>query len=364
MAAYYVGQLVECKDKKDESWQKGKVTSISPLKVQADGFVAGLSWDHVRAVQEAAYYVGQLVECKDKKDESWQKGKVSVPARPRVGDRVRLKAGAKKTTGVLAGGAIGIVEQEVLKPGCGTQMSVKALNGYKTDWYYDGDIEVVVAFTPDVFALKNPADGDAVYWFHSKQDDFKSDKAPGQQNLFLNDYTPGDVIFRSLVPEALPDLPEIVKAAASGPASQFNHTGLYVSSEEVYEWTGKGEIKRSTFEEFAKSKQVFIKGDHEAKVFPPAEVVGRAREAHDDPSFYHGNSLHGSDYNSLFQNCQHFTDWCKTGKKRSVESQRVKGGAIGGLGCAMAASTIQLARLLLLPQLLGCLLGSTSIASS
>jgi hypothetical protein len=179
-----------------------------------------------------------------------------------------------------------------------------------------------VAFTQDVF--RNPADGDAVYWFHSEQHERKSDKAPGQQNLFIK-YTPGDVIFRSLTNDLL---------------SEFNHTGLYVSPQEVYEWTDQGEIKRSTFEEFAKSKPVFIKREREAKVFPPTEVVSRARKAYEDPSSYHGTSLHGSDYDPFFQNCQHFTDWCKTGKKRSVELQRVKGGFIGGGLAAMAASSI------------------------
>ena len=43
-------------------------------------------------------------------DIEFDDGRVSVPARPAVGDRVRLTAGAKKTTGVLAGGAIGHAE--------------------------------------------------------------------------------------------------------------------------------------------------------------------------------------------------------------------------------------------------------------
>ena len=46
-AAFRLNQRVKCKDSGDSSWKQGVVTSVSPLKVQCDGWDDSFTWDQV-----------------------------------------------------------------------------------------------------------------------------------------------------------------------------------------------------------------------------------------------------------------------------------------------------------------------------
>ena len=66
-AAFRLNQRVKCKDSGDSSWKQGVVTSVSPLKVQCDGWDDSFTWDQVERVdgQQASIpqvKVGSCVE--------------------------------------------------------------------------------------------------------------------------------------------------------------------------------------------------------------------------------------------------------------------------------------------------------------
>ena len=48
--AFRLNQRVKCKDSGDSSWKQGVVTSVSPLKVQCDGWADSFTWDQVERV--------------------------------------------------------------------------------------------------------------------------------------------------------------------------------------------------------------------------------------------------------------------------------------------------------------------------
>lgn len=86
---------------------------------------------------------------------------------------------------------------------------------------------------------------------------------------------------------------------------------------------GSGIVRRTSFAEFMGDGSVVLER-HESS-FDPNDVVRRAL-----------SRLGESGYDVLFNNCEHFATWCKTGRARSAQVRRV-GTALAVVAFAMFA---------------------------
>ena len=91
----------------------------------------------------------------------------------------------------------------------------------------------------------------------------------------------------------------------------YAHHGIYVGSGRVVHYAGlcngwqSGPVEEVSLEQFANGERVFAFA-HSSRSFSSAEIVARAR------------SRLGEDmYHILRNNCEHFCEWCVTGRKRS-----------------------------------------------
>jgi hypothetical protein len=94
--------------------------------------------------------------------------------------------------------------------------------------------------------------------------------------------------------------------------------GAEISPENAY-------IRETTLAEFLKSGELYVDRTIRA-FFPPDEIIRRAQR------------LVGSsrgDYDLVFYNCDHFTNWCVTGE---MESKQVKKGLV--IAGVIAATTV------------------------
>jgi len=91
----------------------------------------------------------------------------------------------------------------------------------------------------------------------------------------------------------------------------YTHHGIYVGDGRVVHYAGlangleSGPVEEVSLEEFANGERVFASA-HSARSFSAAEIVARARSRL-------GENL----YNLFRNNCEHFSQWCVTGRKRS-----------------------------------------------
>jgi hypothetical protein len=104
----------------------------------------------------------------------------------------------------------------------------------------------------------------------------------------------------------------------------YYHHGIYVSDSEVIHFNthghgdgllGDATVIVSTLKEFLEFGrcEVRIYGwSLFEKTFPPEIVVERAR-----------SRIGESGYNIVFNNCEHFAHWCKTGIKRSSQIEDI-----------------------------------------
>lgn len=127
-----------------------------------------------------------------------------------------------------------------------------------------------------------------------------------------------------IAPE-LPDLGDVIYADRG----LYKHYGIYVGNGQVVHFSSKKEdemnakdaiIKITSIQDFAKDDQVFIE-KKDLQPFSPEIVVTRAE------------NMIGKckgEYNLIFNNCEHFANWCKYGEKKSeqVENATKVGGAI------------------------------------
>jgi hypothetical protein len=91
----------------------------------------------------------------------------------------------------------------------------------------------------------------------------------------------------------------------------YAHHGIYVGDGRVVHYAGlcngwqSGLIEEVSLEEFADGERI-LAVPHSSRAFSDAEIVARAR------------SRLGEDmYHLLRNNCEHFCQWCVTGRKRS-----------------------------------------------
>lgn len=135
-----------------------------------------------------------------------------------------------------------------------------------------------------------------------------------------------------IAPE-LPDLGDVICADRG----LYKHYGIYVGNGQVVHFSSKKEdetnakdaiIKISSIQEFGKGDQVFIE-KKDLQPFSPEVVVSRAK------------NMIGKckgEYSLIFNNCEHFANWCKYGEKKSdqVETAAKVGGTIAATAIVSA----------------------------
>ena len=102
-----------------------------------------------------------------------------------------------------------------------------------------------------------------------------------------------------------------------------SHHGIDCGDGTVIHYKEGETITRSTCAFFSKGEEISIQ--HYDDCDPPAEVIKRAE-----------SRLGERDYHVIFNNCEHFAVWCKTGQHRSNQvdnllSASLAGGVLGGL---------------------------------
>jgi len=99
----------------------------------------------------------------------------------------------------------------------------------------------------------------------------------------------------------------------------YKHYGIYAGNGRIINYSSEYgdfgrdiEVREVSFEQFAKGRkcEVIRFADNKTKVFLPKETVKRAR-----------SRIGEKRYHLLFNNCEHFALWCKTGKSKSVQVQ-------------------------------------------
>lgn len=85
----------------------------------------------------------------------------------------------------------------------------------------------------------------------------------------------------------------------------FTHHGIYIGNKEViHYWNNK--VRKSTKNKFGCGKNIYIK--KHKKCYSSPRVVKRAQRR-----------LGETKYNLIFNNCEHFARWCKTGNHVSKQ---------------------------------------------
>ena len=93
----------------------------------------------------------------------------------------------------------------------------------------------------------------------------------------------------------------------------YTHHGLYKGNNEVIHYAGlsdnmdKGKIEITSYEDFSQNKNTYIK-THFIRVYNEKESIERAY-----------SRLGEDEYNLVFNNCEHFVNWCIDGLARSEQ---------------------------------------------
>jgi len=108
----------------------------------------------------------------------------------------------------------------------------------------------------------------------------------------------------------------------------YTHHGIDCGDGTAIHYTGerlRGIITRTTIAEFASGKQIFVKKYNTYEM--PELVITRAE-----------SRLGENKYCLIFNNCEHFASWCKTGKNESEQVNRVAAtvGSAAGIGTSVA----------------------------
>jgi len=91
----------------------------------------------------------------------------------------------------------------------------------------------------------------------------------------------------------------------------YEHHGIYVGNGRVVHYAGlatgweSGSVEEVSLEQFADGESV-VASAHASRSFSAAEIVARAR-----------SRLGENMYDILRNNCEHFSQWCVTGRRRS-----------------------------------------------
>ena len=84
------------------------------------------------------------------------------------------------------------------------------------------------------------------------------------------------------------------------------HHGIYCGDDEVIHYINGKRIGKTSLSKFTKKQKIYIK--RHRKSFSQTRVVKRAKRR-----------LGERNYNLIFNNCEHFANWCKKGRSRSSQ---------------------------------------------
>ena len=118
----------------------------------------------------------------------------------------------------------------------------------------------------------------------------------------------------------------------------FNHHGIDLGDGSVAHYLEGRQILRSPLADFSRGEPVSVVSYSEP-CSPPAQTLRRAL-----------SRLGEQNYNLLFNNCEHFAHWCKTGRHRSAQVEDwLHTGSLGALafGQFVPAAVLTGARMLL-----------------
>ena len=119
----------------------------------------------------------------------------------------------------------------------------------------------------------------------------------------------------------------------------FNHHGIDLGDGSVAHYLEGREILRSPLEEFSRGQPLSVIVYPAGDCLPAGQTLRRAM-----------GRLGEQNYNLLFNNCEHFAHWCKTGRHRSAQVEDVlQAGSWGALalGQFMPAAVLTGAKVLL-----------------
>ncbi|SBO44057.1 lecithin retinol acyltransferase family protein [Cyanobium sp. NIES-981] len=119
----------------------------------------------------------------------------------------------------------------------------------------------------------------------------------------------------------------------------FSHHGIDLGDGTVAHYLEGREILRSSTQDFSRGQPVSVVDYPEGSCSPAGLCLRRAM-----------GRLGEQNYNLLFNNCEHFAHWCKTGRHRSAQVEGwLHSGSLGALalGQWMPAAVLTAARLLL-----------------
>ena len=115
----------------------------------------------------------------------------------------------------------------------------------------------------------------------------------------------------------------------------YKHYGIYAGGGRVIHYSAgmgieldadKAKIIETSLAEFLDGSALYVEETDEPGAFPPDRVVDRARSMI--------GRLHG-EYNIAFNNCEHFTHWCKYGTKESSQVNTVLKAVVGVAAIAL-----------------------------
>lgn len=110
----------------------------------------------------------------------------------------------------------------------------------------------------------------------------------------------------------------------------YTHEGLYVGGGRVIHYSGladgfrSGPVEETSLESFASGSRIEVV-EHPRRVHSPRQSVQRARER-----------LGEAEYSVVWNNCEHFVNWCIDG---TAESRQVKRGFFAA-GVALAIAVL------------------------
>jgi hypothetical protein len=119
----------------------------------------------------------------------------------------------------------------------------------------------------------------------------------------------------------------------------FNHHGIDLGDGTVAHYLEGREILRSPLEEFSRGQPLSVVPYPTEQCSPAGVTLRRAM-----------GRLGEQNYNLLFNNCEHFAHWCKTGRHRSTQVENwLHTGSLGALalGQFVPAAVLNGARMLL-----------------
>lgn len=115
----------------------------------------------------------------------------------------------------------------------------------------------------------------------------------------------------------------------------YNHYGIYIGDGRVIHYSAgmgieldanKAKIIETSIVDFLDGSGLYVEESDEPGAFPPDRVVERAKSML--------GKMHG-EYNIAFNNCEHFTHWCKYGTKESSQVNTVLKAVVGVAAIAL-----------------------------